>query len=225
MRFLSRLLVVSEPLHQSLSGERPVARARHATSPRMLAAHPTYDDFWRERCAWEVLDRIKVPLYSSGVWGKMKLHTRGNIDGYPRASGPKKLRMSGRAERMGGGGGILQRRIPPEACCCRSTIIISRARTPTIWRGRMSNTRCAARTRCAAPSSWPPAGRALQALVSQRRDVRQRHVAERRRPVAADRRRRGRDQLRLSATRAGWPAWSASARADRPAASIRCAAC
>jgi hypothetical protein len=60
----------------------------------MIAAHPTYDDFWRERCAWEVLDRIKVPLYSSGVWAKMQLHTRGNIDGYLRAQGPK-LRMSG----------------------------------------------------------------------------------------------------------------------------------
>jgi putative CocE/NonD family hydrolase len=61
----------------------------------MFAAHPTYDDFWRERSAWEVLDKIKVPLYSSGVWGKMQLHTRGNIDGYLRARGPKKLRMSG----------------------------------------------------------------------------------------------------------------------------------
>ena len=62
---------------------------------RLVAEHPTYDAFWRERSAWEVLDRIKVPLYSSGVWGKMQLHTRGNIDGYLRASGPKKLRMSG----------------------------------------------------------------------------------------------------------------------------------
>ena len=61
----------------------------------MIAAHPVYDDFWRERSAWEVLDRIKVPLYSSGVWAKMQLHTRGNIDGYLRARGPKKLRMSG----------------------------------------------------------------------------------------------------------------------------------
>jgi predicted acyl esterase len=61
----------------------------------MIAAHPMYDDFWRERSAWEVLDRIKVPLYSSGVWAKMQLHSRGNIDGYLRARGPKKLRMSG----------------------------------------------------------------------------------------------------------------------------------
>lgn len=61
----------------------------------MLAAHPTYDAFWKERSAWEMLDRIRVPLYSSGVWSKMMLHTRGNIDGYCRAQGPKKLRMSG----------------------------------------------------------------------------------------------------------------------------------
>ena len=61
----------------------------------MIAAHPLYDDFWGERSAWEMLDRIKVPLYSSGVWAKMQLHTRGNIDGYLRARGPKKLRMSG----------------------------------------------------------------------------------------------------------------------------------
>jgi predicted acyl esterase len=61
----------------------------------MVAAHPLNDAFWRERSAWDVLDRIGVPLYSSGVWAKMQLHTRGNIDGYLRARGPKKLRMSG----------------------------------------------------------------------------------------------------------------------------------
>jgi predicted acyl esterase len=61
----------------------------------MVAAHPLNDAFWRERSAWDVLDRIKVPLYSSGVWAKMQLHTRGNIDGYLRAQGPRKLRMSG----------------------------------------------------------------------------------------------------------------------------------
>ena len=60
-----------------------------------VAEHPTYDEFWRERCAFELLDRIKVPLYSSGVWAKMQLHTRGNIEGFKRARGAKKLRMSG----------------------------------------------------------------------------------------------------------------------------------
>ena len=71
------------------------ARDQDTDLTAMIAAHPMYDDFWRERSAWEVLDRIKVPLYSSGVWAKMQLHTRGNIDGYLRARGPKKLRMSG----------------------------------------------------------------------------------------------------------------------------------
>ena len=60
-----------------------------------VAEHPTYDAFWRERCAWEMLDRVTVPLYSSGVWTKMQLHTRGNIEGFRRARGPRKLRMSG----------------------------------------------------------------------------------------------------------------------------------
>src|SRR5436190_12715290 len=61
----------------------------------MIQQHPTYDDFWRERCAAERLAEIEVPLYSVGVWGKVDLHTRGNIDGFRRASGPKKLKMIG----------------------------------------------------------------------------------------------------------------------------------
>jgi predicted acyl esterase len=60
-----------------------------------IQEHPTYDEFWRERCAAERLDEIEVPLYSVGVWGKVDLHTRGNIDGFRRARGPKKLKMIG----------------------------------------------------------------------------------------------------------------------------------
>jgi uncharacterized protein len=60
-----------------------------------LQQHPTYDEFWRERSAAEHLHQIEVPLYSVGVWGKVDLHTRGNIDGYRRARGPKKLKMIG----------------------------------------------------------------------------------------------------------------------------------
>ena len=60
-----------------------------------LQQHPTYDEFWRERCAAEHLHQIEVPLYSVGVWGKVDLHTRGNIDGFRRAGGPKKLKMIG----------------------------------------------------------------------------------------------------------------------------------
>jgi len=62
---------------------------------RLVQQHPTYDDFWRERAAAERLHEIEVPLYSIGIWGKVDLHTRGNIDGYRRARGPKKLRMNG----------------------------------------------------------------------------------------------------------------------------------
>jgi hypothetical protein len=36
-----------------------------------------------------------VPLYSVGIWGKIDLHTRGNIDGFRRAKGPRKLQMRG----------------------------------------------------------------------------------------------------------------------------------
>jgi uncharacterized protein len=60
-----------------------------------LQQHPTYDEFWRERSAAEHLHRIEVPLYSVGVWGKVDLHTRGNIDGFRGARGPKKLKMIG----------------------------------------------------------------------------------------------------------------------------------
>ena len=61
----------------------------------LIQQHPTYDDFWRERSAAERLHEIEVPLYSVGVWGKVDLHTRGNIDGFRRAKGPKKLKMIG----------------------------------------------------------------------------------------------------------------------------------
>ena len=61
----------------------------------MISAHPNLDDFWRARSAFDRLHEIKVPLYSSGVWVKHQLHTRGNIEGFRRASGPRKLRLSG----------------------------------------------------------------------------------------------------------------------------------
>lgn len=60
----------------------------------MVAAHPTYDEFWRERDALELLDRVTVPVYSSGVWSKHQLHTRGNIDAFAKVRGEKKLRLS-----------------------------------------------------------------------------------------------------------------------------------
>jgi uncharacterized protein len=75
------------------NGEFP--REQAADLNLLLQQHPTYDDFWRARCAAEHLHRIEVPLYSVGVWGKVDLHTRGNIEGFRRARGPKKLKMIG----------------------------------------------------------------------------------------------------------------------------------
>jgi hypothetical protein len=57
--------------------------------------HPTYDEFWKLRCAYERIPQIKVPLLSIGHWGKMGLHLRGNILGYEAATGPKKLIVTG----------------------------------------------------------------------------------------------------------------------------------
>ncbi len=59
--------------------------------------HPNYDDYWKERTAAEQLDRIKVPIFSIGVWAKMELHLAGNILGYQKVQGPKKLFISGTA--------------------------------------------------------------------------------------------------------------------------------
>ena len=75
------------------NGEAP--REQTCDLNLLVQQHPTYDEFWRERCAAERLHEIEVPLYSVGVWGKVDLHTRGNIDGFRRARGPKKLKMIG----------------------------------------------------------------------------------------------------------------------------------
>src|SRR6185503_1859079 len=70
-------------------------RVQETDLDALVSAHPAYDDFWRERCAAERLHEIKVQLYSIGIWGKVDLHTRGNIDGFRRAQGPRKLQMRG----------------------------------------------------------------------------------------------------------------------------------
>jgi len=81
-RFINRF-PVSGPAHEQ---ERDLARE--------VALHPLLDEFWKERSAHAHLEQIRMPLFSSGVWGKMQLHTRGNIDGFLKAKGPKRLRMS-----------------------------------------------------------------------------------------------------------------------------------
>jgi putative CocE/NonD family hydrolase len=75
------------------NGSRP--RAQEVDLDALITAHPAYDDWWRERCAVERLHEINVPVYSVGIWGKVDLHTRGNIEGFRRAKGPRKLQMRG----------------------------------------------------------------------------------------------------------------------------------
>jgi putative CocE/NonD family hydrolase len=62
---------------------------------REIVEHDTFDDWWRERSAFERLDRIKVPVLSIGHWGKLGLHLRGNLLGYENLDAPKKLVVTG----------------------------------------------------------------------------------------------------------------------------------
>jgi predicted acyl esterase len=63
--------------------------------PGEALQHPTYDGFWKERAAIEQLDKIKVPVFSIGIWSKVELHLQGNIVGYQRVNAPKKLLVTG----------------------------------------------------------------------------------------------------------------------------------
>jgi len=66
--------------------------------PAQVKRHPTYDAFWRERAAAEKLAKIKAPVFSIGVWSKVDLHLNGNIVGYQRSGGPKKLLVFGSSD-------------------------------------------------------------------------------------------------------------------------------
>jgi predicted acyl esterase len=75
------------------NGDHP----RHVAADLFLEVgkHPLYDDFWKERAAFEQLEKIQVPIFSIGVWAKLELHLAGNIRGYQLARGPTKLAISG----------------------------------------------------------------------------------------------------------------------------------
>ena len=63
--------------------------------PYIARHHTTYDAFWKERAAAEQLHEIRVPVYSIGQWTKLDLHLGGNIEGYQRVAGPRKLLVLG----------------------------------------------------------------------------------------------------------------------------------
>jgi uncharacterized protein len=62
-----------------------------------MLEHPFEDEFWRERSSYEQLPDITIPVLSVGNWGKNSVHVRGNILGYERVGGVKRLRMEGGA--------------------------------------------------------------------------------------------------------------------------------
>jgi uncharacterized protein len=82
-----------------------LVRGQHAYGPRgvegleslkanadhSILEHQEDDDYWRERSAYWRLDEIETPVFSIGNWGKNARHLRGNILGFERVRGPKKL--------------------------------------------------------------------------------------------------------------------------------------
>ena len=65
--------------------------------PAEITRHRSFDAFWKERAVADRLQSVKIPVFSIGVWGKVDLHLNGNVVGYQRVSGPKKLLILGAA--------------------------------------------------------------------------------------------------------------------------------
>ena len=60
-----------------------------------IAQHAARDAFWAERTIHEALREVTIPVYSIGVWAKLDLHLAGNILGFDRVAGERKLLVSG----------------------------------------------------------------------------------------------------------------------------------
>jgi len=93
---LPLLLVTPACARQSAPPGRPSQAGRRCVSiwSAPITEHTLYDDWWRERSAFERLGDIKVPCCRSGL-GKMGLHLRGNILGFEQVKAPKKLVVTG----------------------------------------------------------------------------------------------------------------------------------
>lgn len=85
---------IVRPINQNPANGAP-PRAIACDLPWIISQHPSFDDFWREREIEDALTRVDIPVYSIGVWAKRDLHLNGNIIGYQKVRGPKKLRLSG----------------------------------------------------------------------------------------------------------------------------------
>ena len=131
------------------NGEHP--REQTCDLNLLLQQHPTYDDFWRERCAAERLDEIEVPLYSVGRLGQGRSAHPRQYRRLPPRQRSEKAEDDRPGQRLRRQPRVQQSRNSTKSCCCRSTIITSKARRPNTCRARRSNISCAAPTRSAAP--------------------------------------------------------------------------
>jgi hypothetical protein len=85
----------SAPRYNNLYPATGPSRRLTLDYPELVNEHPLYDDFWKERSAIDRLGRIRVPVYSIGVWSKMNFALNGNIWGYELVRSPKKLLVVG----------------------------------------------------------------------------------------------------------------------------------
>lgn len=88
--FYGSWLIGSVMLQHQAEGHDIRGGNRHEVLPEMLSH--TLDDAWhRRRSPFRELDQVRIPVFSIGVWGKGPLHLRGNVLGYERVRGPKRL--------------------------------------------------------------------------------------------------------------------------------------
>lgn len=93
MNWWFNLMLRNNNLHRAANG--PTGKAMEYDLGWDFTSRQTYDEWWRERSAYERLKDIRVPVLSIGHQGKMGLHERGNILGYEEVEAPKKLVLTG----------------------------------------------------------------------------------------------------------------------------------
>lgn len=88
--FLGSWLLGSVMLQHLGEGHDVRGGNRHEVMAEFLS-HPTDDDYWHDHGPFWELDKIDIPVFSIGIWGKASLHLRGNVNGFQKARGPKQL--------------------------------------------------------------------------------------------------------------------------------------
>jgi uncharacterized protein len=92
--FLNAWLYGSVILQHMGSGLSVTEQGRGGVLSAMYE-HPFGDEWQRKRSPFWELDRVDVPVFSIGAWGKASLHLRGNFEGFRLVRGPKQLLITG----------------------------------------------------------------------------------------------------------------------------------